>query len=112
MCWPWNVRLLSIFCWPTNSKIKLPSKNYKQKIELPSPNIYVAYEMNLWPSTQGANFALVNVFFQAVKLAKNADLNEFIYFVYGIGFDVRGGFVLSNSNGFCKNVIIFGADKC
>ena len=48
---------------------------------------------------------------KAVKLAKDADLNEFIYFVNGIGFDARGGFVLSNS-GFCKNVIIFGADKC
>ena len=41
---------------------------------------------------------------------KNAEKDKYKYLGYGIGFDNQGAFSLSNSSGFGKNVIIFGAD--
>ena len=46
--------------------------------------------------------------FEAVNLTKNADLDQYKYSVYGIGFDRKGQF--SFGNGFGKNSIIVGAD--
>ena len=43
-------------------------------------------------------------------LTKNADPVKYKYFGYGIGFDARGVFSLSDGNGFGKNAMIFGAD--
>ena len=54
---------------------------------------------------QGADFTLGNSLFAAVKLIKNT-----IFVKYGIGFDARGSFPLSDYSGFGKKVIIFGAD--
>ena len=45
-----------------------------------------------------------------VRLTKNADFDKFKYFGYGVGFDARGSFALSDGSEFGKNVIIFGAD--
>ena len=39
-------------------------------------NIYVNYEINLWPFTVGKGFALRNSLFEVVKLTKNADLDK------------------------------------
>ena len=47
--------------------------------------------------------------FGAVSLTKNADIDKYKYFGYGIRFDRHGSF--SNpSGGAGRNVIIFGAD--
>ena len=46
--------------------------------------------------------------FGAVSLTKNADIDQYKYSGYGIGFDRHGEF--SFSNGLGKNCIIFGAD--
>ena len=46
----------------------------------------------------------------AITLTENVDHDKYEYFGYGIGFDVRGSFLLSNGRGFGKNVIIFGVD--
>ena len=46
--------------------------------------------------------------FGAVKLTKNADINNYKYSRYGTGFDRKGKF--SFGNGFGRNVIIFGVD--
>lgn len=51
---------------------------------------------------------LRNYLFGSVKLTKNADLNKYSYSGYGIPTDVRGNFSFPSSNGFCKNVLIFG----
>ena len=46
--------------------------------------------------------------FGAVSLTKNADINQYKYSGYGIGFDRGGEF--SFGNGLGKNCISFGAD--
>ena len=46
--------------------------------------------------------------FGAVSLTKNADIDQYKYSGYGIGFDRKGEF--SFGNGFFGNFIILGAD--
>ena len=46
--------------------------------------------------------------FGAVSLTKNADIDQYKYSGYGIGFDRQGEF--SFGNGLGRNCIIFGAD--
>ena len=52
---------------------------------------------------------LTNALFGAVKLTKNADIDKYKYFGYGIGFDGKG-FYSHPSGGTGRNVINFGAD--
>ena len=70
-------------------------------------NIYIAYEIskNYSISTYPT---LESCLFGAVILTKNADVDQYKYFGYGIGFDRKGEF--SFGNGFGRNCIIFGAD--
>ena len=49
------------------------------------------------------------MFFEAVSLTKHADIGQYKYCGYGIGFDRKGEFSFG-SNGFGRNVIILGAD--
>ena len=51
---------------------------------------------------------LENCLFGTVSLTKNADIDQYKYSGYGIGFDRHGEF--SFGNGLGKNCIIFGAD--
>ena len=52
---------------------------------------------------------MTNALFGAVKLTKNADIDKYKYFGYGIGFDSHG--VFSHPSGETgRNVIIFGVD--
>ena len=56
-----------------------------------------------------ADFTLENCLFGEVKLTKNADVDKYKYFGYGIGFD--GKRVFSHPTGsFGNNTIIFGVD--
>ena len=50
---------------------------------------------------------LTNALFGAVKLTKNADIDKYKYFGYGIGFDGHDYFS-HPSTGTGRNVIIFG----
>ena len=50
-----------------------------------------------------------NCFFGAVILTKNADIDEYGYSGYGIGFGRRSSFSFPGG-GFVQNVLIFGAD--
>ena len=52
---------------------------------------------------------LRNALFGAVKSAKNADIDKYRYFGYGIGFDGRGSYS-HPSGGNGRDVIIFGVD--
>ena len=52
---------------------------------------------------------LANALFGAVKLTKNADIDKYKYFGYGIGFDVQGYFSYPH-RGDGKDVIIFAVD--
>ena len=51
---------------------------------------------------------LENWLFGSVKLTKNADIDKYIYFGFGIGFDRQPSFSIGNETG--KNAIIFGVD--
>ena len=70
-------------------------------------NIYIVYEIS-----KNYNISsyptLEHCLFGAVSLTKNADIDQYKYSGYGIGFDRHGGF--SFGNGLGKNCIIFGAD--
>ena len=52
------------------------------------------------------NFTLENCLFGAVKVTKNADVNKYIYFGYGIGFDGKGVFSYP-AGSFGNNAVIF-----
>ena len=56
----------------------------------PVVNIYILYETT--PYTKTSNIALENYLFGAIKLTKNADVDNYKYSGYGIGFDSRGSF--------------------
>ena len=73
-------------------------------------NIYIVYEISLWPYTQGVDFTLGNSLFGAIKLTKNADPDKYSYYEYGIGSDARRIFLISDGGEFGKNAIIFGAN--
>ena len=70
-------------------------------------NIYIVYEIS-----KNYNISsyptLANCLFGTVSLTKNADIDQYKYFEYGIGFDRHGEY--SFGNGHSKNCIIFGAD--
>lgn len=55
-------------------------------------------------------FYIKNWLFEALKLTKNVDLYKCFYFGYGIGFDLRPIFLISNFD-FDKNVINSGVDN-
>ena len=70
-------------------------------------NIYIVYE--IISNYKDINYpTLENCLFGSVKLTKNADIDKYGYFGYGIGFDRESSFSIGNETG--KNVIIFGVD--
>ena len=73
----------------------------------PILNIYIVYR--LIPTTKDPSVPLQSCLFGAVKLTKNADIDIYKNFGYGIGFDSRGSFT-HPSGGYGRNVVIFGAD--
>ena len=81
--------------------IEVVLKQEKSKFNLITVvNIYLVYEINLWPFKQSTDFTLRNSFFEAFKLNKNTDFNKYKYSAYGIGFDAHGSLLLSDGNGF------------
>ena len=70
-------------------------------------NIYIVFEISKNYNISSYP-ALENCLFGAVNLTKNADIDKYKYYGYGIGFDRHGEFSFGNGPG--KNYIIFGAD--
>ena len=73
----------------------------------PIVNIYIIYRLT--PDTKDSSVTLQNCLFGAVKLTKNADIDEYKFSGYGIGFYSRGSFS-HPSGGYGRNVVIFEAD--
>ena len=71
-------------------------------------NIYIVYELGA-SSSHDSDPTLKNCLFGAVTLTKNADIEKYKYFGYGIGFDRRSSFSFTGG-GFGQNVLIFCAD--
>ena len=70
-------------------------------------NLYVVYEITNFHDI-GNYPTLTNALFGAVKLPKNADIDNYKYSGDGIGFDGHGFY--SHPGGTGRNVIIFGVD--
>ena len=71
-------------------------------------NIYIVYQLGA-SSSRISDPTLKKCLFGAVALPKNADIDNYKYSGYGIGFDRRSSFSFP-SGGFGQNVLIFGAD--
>ena len=71
-------------------------------------NIYVVYELPVWPGNPTNNFKCKNSLFGATNIVKNSGKEKYVYSRYGITFDSAGSW--SFDNDFARNVIIFGAD--
>ena len=70
-------------------------------------NIYIVYEIT--SNYSDSNYpTLENCLCGSVKSTKNADIDKYGYFGYGIGFDSKSSFSFGNDIG--KNVIIFRVD--
>ena len=73
-------------CINTKSRVKFDARFLKQnKLTFTHEkvvNIYIVYEINLWP------FAIAKNFIGVVKLTKNADFDKYNYSGYSIGFEV------------------------
>ena len=68
-------------------------------------NIYIVYEIS--KNYNNSNYpTLENCLFGAVNFTIHADIDQYKYSGYGIGFDRKGEF--SFGNGFGRNCIIFG----
>ena len=72
-------------------------------------NLYISYTLGPQLTNLNPDFTLGNCLFGSVKLTKNADLDEYKYSGYGIGFDSCSEFSLPNGI-MGKNVIIFLVD--
>ena len=89
----------------TGSCLKQSSASYNHRAIV---NIYIVFELGTSGSSNN-DPTIINCLFGAVTLTKNADIDKYGYFGYGIGFDGRGGFSFAGG-GFGQNVLIFGAD--
>ena len=71
-------------------------------------NIFIVYEIRNYYND--SNYSTTeNCLFGSAKLPKNADIDRYGYFGYGIGFD-RKGFFSHPSGGIGRNIIVFGVD--
>ena len=73
-------------------------------------NIYIVFEINLWPFPVGQDFTFGNSWFGAVKFTTNVDPDNYKHSGCANEFDASGSFSLSDGSGFGKNVIISGVD--
>ena len=69
-------------------------------------NICIVYGAS---SSNDSDHTLKSCLFGAITLTKNADIEEYWYSGYGIGFDRRGSFSFPSA-GFGQNVLILGVD--
>ena len=77
-----------------------------------SPNIiivFIIYELDTWSRDLHFDFTLKDCLFGGVNLAKYADPEKYVYSGYGIRFDSRSEFSLTDGS-VGKKVIILGFD--
>ena len=96
----------------TKTKVEFNGSCLKQNKAKHNPramvNIYIVYEISKHYNISN-DPTLENCLFGAVSFTKNADIDQYKYSGYGIGFDRKGEFSFG-SRGFGRNCIIFGAD--
>ena len=72
-------------------------------------NVYIVYDLDVWPRNHTNNFKFTNYLFGATNIVKNSDKERYVYSGYGITSDSAGSW--SFDNDFPRNVIIFGGDN-
>ena len=72
-------------------------------------NVYIVYDLHVWPRNPTNNFKFKNCLFGATNIIKNSDNKKYVYSGYGISFDSAGSW--SFGNGFARNVIMLGVDN-
>ena len=87
------------------SILRQPKVSYTHKKIV---NIYIIYEL-IESSSHSDDPTLKNCLFGEVTLTKNADIDQYGYSDYGIGFDRRSSFSFPGGR-FGQNVLIFGTD--
>ena len=92
---------------------KNPPKSNNNKNATYTPpnriNFFIVYKLDTWSRDLNSDFPLKGCLFGGIKLAKNADLDKYIYSGYSIRFNSRSKFSVPDG-GLGKNVIIFGVD--
>ena len=69
----------------------------------------IIYELDTWSRELNSDFNLKDCLFGGLKIAENAEQDQYVYTGYGIGFASHPLFSLPNFD--CdKNIIIFGVD--
>ena len=110
-----NKSLSPKLVWISNSRKRLEFKESRlmqEDKEAYTPKnvvIFFVYELDSCPRDLNTDFTLGGCLFGGVKLTKNADPDKYSYSGYGIGFDTRGEYSLSDSS-MGKNAIILGFD--
>ena len=61
-------------------------------------NLYISDTLSPWLRNLNTNFTLNNCLFGSVKQTKSADLDKYKYNSYGIGFDSRSEFLLTEGS--------------
>ena len=71
-------------------------------------NIYIFYELGA-SSSHDSDSTIKSFLFGAVTLTENADIENYKYSAYGIGFERKSSFSFTGGE-FGQNVLIFGVD--
>ena len=95
----------------------LPDMNFngrclvKKKSSTPNKliNLYISYTLGSQLKSLKTDFTLSNCLFGSLKLTKNADLGNYKFKGYGIGFDPRSEFLITDGS-YGQIFIIFGTD--
>ena len=72
-------------------------------------NVYIVYDVDVWPRNPTNNFKFRNCLFGATNVAKNSYKEKYVYKGYGITFDSTAWW--SFGNGTARNAIDFDVDN-
>ena len=73
--------------------------------------MYIAYEIKFWPYSWANGLEIGNGLFGTVQLTKSPDPDKTFSSGYGMRYDVRLTFSLSNGSGFGKNITVVGVEN-
>ena len=69
-----------------NDPLPVEQNNYTTK----TVNVYIVYDVDVWPRNPTNNFKFKNCLFGAANVAQNSDEEKYVYSGYGITFDSAG----------------------
>ena len=86
-------------------RLAVEQNNYTNKIV----NAYIAYDLDAWLGNPTNSFKFKNCSFGATTIAKNSNIEEWVYNGYGIVLDRAGSWNFGND--FPLNAVIFGVNN-